>query len=85
MKMLYDTKLQNRVFNPEGKISVSSPDQMNKLQARNLGSYLVIKRLETLHRTIKNCDNKHLKQMCEMTMVKPYFKRGITKLIKDIS
>ena len=78
MKILYDKKLQNRVFNPGGKASVSSPGQLNKLQARDLGSYLVAKRIETLHRTIKNCDNRHLNQMCEMTMVKLYFERGIT-------
>ena len=78
MKMLYDRKLQNRVFNPGGKISVSSPGQMNKLQARDLGSYPVAKRVETLQRTVKNCDNRHLNQMCEMSIIKPYFERGIT-------
>ena len=57
MKMFYDRKLQNHVFNPEGKASVSSPGQMNKLQARNLGSFPVAKRVETVTRTIKNCDN----------------------------
>ena len=78
IKMLFDKELQNRVFNPGGKISVSSPGQLNKLQARNLGSYPVTQRVETLRRTVKNCDNRQLNQMCEMTMVKPYFKRGIT-------
>ena len=37
MKMLYDRKLQNRVFNPGGKVSVSSPGQRNTSQARDLG------------------------------------------------
>ena len=78
MKMLFDKKLQNRVFNPGGKISVSSPGQMNKLQARDLGSYPVARRVETLQKTIKNCDNRHSNQMWEITMVKPYFERGIT-------
>ena len=41
-KMLYDRKLQNHVFNPGGKVLVSSPGHRNKLQARDLGSYLVI-------------------------------------------
>ena len=40
MKMLYDRKSQNRVFKPGDKVSVSSPGQMNKMQARDLGSYL---------------------------------------------
>ena len=53
MKMPYDRKLQNRVFNPGGKASVSSPGQMNKLQARDLGSYPVARRVETLQKTIK--------------------------------
>ena len=78
MKMPYDRKLQNRVFNPGGKVSVSSPGQMNKLQARDLGSYPVARRVETLQKTIKNCDNRHSNQMWEITMVKPYFERGIT-------
>ena len=78
MKMLYDKKLQNRIFNPGGKASVSSPGQMNKLQARDLGSYPVARRVETLQKTIKNCDNRHSNQMWEITMVKPYFERGIT-------
>ena len=77
-KMLYDKKLQNRIFNPGGKASVSSPGQMNKLQARDLGSYPVARRVETLQKTIKNCDNRHSNQMWEITMVKPYFERGIT-------
>ena len=78
MKMLFDKELQNCVFDPGGKISVSSPGQLNKLQARDLGSYPVARRVETLQRTIKNCDDRQLKQMYEMTMVKPYFERGIT-------
>ena len=78
MKMLFDRKLQNRIFNPGGKISVSSPGQLNKLQARELGSYPVAKRVETLQKTIKNCDDRHSNQMWEITMVKPYFERGIT-------
>ena len=78
MKMLYDKKLQNHIFNPGGKASVSSPGQMNKLQARDLGSYPVARRVETLQKTIKSCDDRQLKQMCEITMVKPYFERGIT-------
>ena len=78
MKMLYDRKLQNCVFNPGGKVSVSSLGQKYAMQARNLGSCLLTKRVETLHRTIKNCDNRHLNQKCEMTVVKPYFERGIT-------
>ena len=78
MKMLFDKKLQNHVFNPGGKISVSSPGQLNKLQARDLGSCPVTQRVETLHRTIKNYDNRHSNHLCEMTMVKPYFERGIT-------
>ena len=78
MKMLYHKKLQNRIFNPGGKASVSSPGQMNKLQARDLGSYPVARRVETLQKTIKNCDNRHSNQMWEITMVKPYFERGIT-------
>ena len=65
MKMLYDKKLQNRIFNPGGKASVSSPGQMNKLQARDLGSYPVARRVETLQKTIKNCDNRHSNQMWE--------------------
>ena len=48
MKMLYDRKLPSRVSNQGGKVSVSSPGQMNKLQVRNLGSYLVIKRVGTM-------------------------------------
>ena len=78
MKMLYDKKLQNHIFNPGGKASVSSPGQMNKLQARDLGSYPVARRVETLQKTIKNWDNRHSNHMCEMTRVKPYFERGIT-------
>ena len=78
MKMLYDKKLQNHVFNPGGKISVSSPGQMNKLQAINQGSHLVMKRVGTLHWNIKNCDSRCLAPLCEMNMVKPYFERGIT-------
>ena len=35
MKMHFDKELQNRVFNPGGKILVSSPGQLNKLQARS--------------------------------------------------
>ena len=64
VKMLYDKKLQNRVFNPGGKVSVSSPGQRNKLQARNLGSYLVIKRVGTLHWTFKDCDGRQLTKIC---------------------
>ena len=78
MKMLFDKELQNYVFDPGGKISVSSPGQLNKLQARDLGSCPVTQRVETLHRTIKNYDNRHSNHLCEMTMVKPYFERGIT-------
>ena len=78
MRMLYDRKLQNRVFNPGGKVSVSSPGQMNKLQTRNLVSYLVIKRVGTLHWTFKNCDGGQLTEICQFNMVKPYFERGIT-------
>ena len=73
-----DGKLQNRVFNPGGKPSVSSPGQMNKLQARNLGSYLVIKRVGALHWTFKDYDGGQLAEICQFNMVKPYFKRGIT-------
>ena len=50
----------------------------NALQARDLGSYLVIKRVGTLYWTIKNCDSIHLTHVCEVNMVKPYFERGIT-------
>ena len=78
LKMLFDKKLQNRVFNPGGKISVSSPGQLNKLQARDLGSCVMTLSVGTLQRTIKNCDNRHSNQMWEITMVKPYFERGIT-------
>ena len=35
---------------------------MNKLQARDLGSYPVARRVETLQKTIKNCDNRHSNQ-----------------------
>ena len=78
MKMLYDRKSQKRVFNPGGKVSVSSPGQMNKLQARNLWSYLVIKRVGTFHWTFKDCDGEQLTEICQFNMAKPYFKRGIT-------
>ena len=49
MKMLYDRKSQNCIFNPGGKVSVPSPGQKNSLQARDIGSYLVTQRVETLH------------------------------------
>ena len=78
IKMLYDRKPQNCVFNPGGKVSVSSPGQMNIPQARNLGSYLVIKRVGTLHWTFKDCDSGQLTEICQFNMVKPYFERGIT-------
>ena len=79
MKMIYDRKSQNCVFNPGGKVSVSSPGQMNKLQARDLGSYLVIKRVGTQRvGLLKNCDSRQLTEMCQLNMVKPYFKIGIT-------
>ena len=78
MKMLYDRESQNHVFNPGGKVSVSSPGQMSKLQARDLGSYLVTRRVGTLYWTFKNCDGGHLIQVFEANMVKPYFERGIT-------
>ena len=78
VKMLYDKKLQNRVFNPGGKVLVSSPGQMNKLPASNLGSYLVRKRVELLQWTFKNCDDGELTEMFQLNMVKLYFERGIT-------
>ena len=78
MKMLFEKELQNRVFNPGGKISVSSPGQLNKLQARDLGSSLVRQTVETLHWTIRNCDGRCLTHVCDVNMVKPYFERGIT-------
>ena len=74
MKILYDRKSQNRVFNPGGKVSVSSPGRRNKLQARDLGSYLVIKRVGTLHWTFKDCDGGQLTEICQFNMAKPYFK-----------
>ena len=78
MEVLYDKKLQNRVFNPGGKVSVSSPGQLNKLQARDLGSCLMTQTVETIHWTIRNCDSRCLTHVCDVNMVKPYFKRGIT-------
>ena len=60
MKMLCDRKSQTCVFNPGSKVSVSSPGQMNKPQARDLGSYLVTKRVGTFHWAIRNCDSIHL-------------------------
>ena len=78
MKMLYDKKLQNRVFNPGGTVSVSSPGRRNKLQTRDLGSYLVTQSVGTLNWTIRNCDNIHLTHVCELNIVKSYFERGIT-------
>ena len=78
MTMHFDKELQNHVFNLGGKRLRVSPGQLNKLQARDLGSCLVTQRVETLHRTIKNYDNRHSNHLCEITMVKPYFERGIT-------
>ena len=57
---------------------MSSPGQMNKLLARNLGSYLVIKKVETLHWTFKDYDGGQLTEICQFNMAKPYFERGIT-------
>ena len=65
MKMLYDRKSQNCVFNPGGKVSVSSPSQKNKMQAIDLGLYLMIKRVGTLYWTFKNCDGRQLTKVCE--------------------
>ena len=78
MRMLYNRKLQNCVFNPSGKVSVSTPGQMDKIQARNLGSYLVINRMGTLYWTFKDCDGGQLTEICQFNMVKSYFERGIT-------
>ena len=78
MTMFYDRKSQNHVFNPGGKVSVSSPGQRNTLQARDLGSYLMTMRVGTLHWTIRNCDSRHLTHVCEVNMLKPYFESGIT-------
>ena len=47
-------------------------------QARDLGSYLVIKRVGTLHWAFENFDGKQLTKVCEVKKVKPYFKTGIT-------
>ena len=54
---------------------MSSPGQRNKSQTRNLGSYLVIKRVETLHWTFKDCYDGQLTEICQFNMVKPYFER----------
>ena len=74
MKMLYDRKFQNCVFNPGGNVSVSSPGQRNILQAKDPGSYLVIERVGTLHWIFNNYDGRHLNQACEVNMVTLYFK-----------
>ena len=76
--MIMIKELQNRVFNPGGKISVSSPGQLNKLQDRDLGSCLVTQTVETLHWAIRNCTSTRLTRVCEMNMIKQYFERGIT-------
>ena len=76
MKMFCNRRSQKRVFNP-GKVSVSSPGQRNALQARELGLYLGIKRVGTLHWKYKKSDGRQLTQVCEVNMVKPYFKTGI--------
>ena len=44
---------ENRVFNTGGKVSASSLYQRNALQARDLGPYLVIEKVLTLHWTFK--------------------------------
>ena len=77
-KMLYNRKSQNRVFNPGGKVSVSSPGQRNAMQARDLGSCLVVNRVGTLHWTFKNCDGGQLTEICQLNILKPYFERDIT-------
>ena len=56
---------------------MSSPGQMKKLPARNLGSHLVVKRVETLHWTFKDCDGGQLTEICQFNMAKLYFERGI--------
>ena len=56
---------------------MSSLGQMKKLPARNLGSYLVVKRVETLHWTFKDCDGGQLTEICQFNMAKLYFERGI--------
>ena len=58
-----------------GKVSVSSSGRKNKLQAKDLGSYLVTQRVVTLHWTISNCDRRHLTNACEVSMVKSYLKK----------
>ena len=73
-KMKLYEKFQNRGFNPGGKVSVTSPGQRNKLQARDLGSYLVIKRVGTLHWAFKNCDGGRLTEVSEVNMTKHILK-----------
>ena len=58
---------------------------MNKMQVRNLGSYVVIKRIGTLHWTFKDCDGGQLIEICQFSMVKPCFERGIKKLMMAIN
>ena len=57
---------------------MSSPSQKNKMQARDLGSYLVTKKAKKLHWTCKYCDDRQLNEVCEEDILKLYFKRGIT-------
>ena len=77
MKVWYDKEANMRSFNVGDKVLVLLPIPTSPLYAKNLGPYVIEKKLNDINYVVKTPDRRKNKQMCHVNMIKPYFIRGI--------
>lgn len=75
MKLRYDRKSSNRVFEPGQKVLVFLPVSTSPLQARFFGPYTIDKKISDVNYVLITPDRRKGKQLCHINMLKPYFER----------
>ena len=75
MKALFDTKTQERSFEPGQKVLVFLPLQTDPLKAKYYGPYKVLRKTSPVNYLIETPDRRKKTRLCHLNMMKAYYDR----------
>ena len=75
MKALFDTKTQERSFEPGQKVLVFLPLQNDPLKAKYYGPYKILRKTSAVNYLIETPDRRKKTRLCHLNMMKAYYDR----------
>lgn len=85
MKLKYDSKTRNRLFNVGDKVLVLLPVPGNPLKAEFSGPWKILKKMNDVNYLIETPDRRRKTRICHINMIKSFIDRDEEESVEPIS